>query len=103
MSLEIDILRDTEPEIEAMYRQMLMARSPEERVRMSAQMGESVRAVVLASLPATLTPVERKIALLRRYYASDFSEAELEKVEASIRAADVTNPAAAARDFPGSL
>ena len=96
-------MTDTEPEIETMYRRMLMARSPEERLRMSAQMGESVRAVVHASLPTTLTPVERRIALLRRYYASDFSEAELEKVEASFRATKATNPAAAARDFPGSL
>ena len=92
-------MTDTDPETEAIYRQMLMARSPEDRLLMGARMGDAVRQVVLASLPECLSPVERKIALLHRYYASDFSDEELAKIEASIRRADTTNPASAALFF----
>ena len=96
-------MTDTDPKTEAIYRDMLMARSPQERFMMGVRMCEVARATVLASLPAGLGLVERKIALLRRYYSSDFSEVELAKIEASIRCASPTNPAAAARDFPGTL
>ena len=95
-------MTDTDPKTEAIYRDMLMACSPQQRFQMAARMCELARATVLASLPAGLAPVERKIALLRRYYSTDFSEDELAKIEASIRCADATNPAAAARDFPGT-
>ena len=96
-------MTDTDPKTQAIYRDMLMARSPEERFMMGVRMCEFARATVLASLPAGLDPTERKIALLRRYYSSDFSEEALAKIEAAIRRTGTTNPAAAARDFPGTL
>ena len=79
-------MTDTDSETEILYREMLMARSAEERMMMGARMCGMARAIVIASLPAGLSYVERKIALLRRYYASDFSEETLQKIAASIRA-----------------
>ena len=96
-------MTDTDPKTAAINRDMLIARSPEERFMMGVRMCEVARATVLASLPAGLGLVERKIAMRRRYYASDFSEEALAKIEAAIRRADLTNPAAAAQDFRGSL
>jgi hypothetical protein len=64
---------------------MLMARSPEERFLMGIRMCESARATVLASLPAALSPAERKVALMRRYYSSDFSEEELARIARALQ------------------
>ena len=89
-------MTDTDPQTEAVYRRMLMARSPEDRFMMGVRMCEMARKTVLASLPPGLGPLERKIALLHRYYASDFSDGELAKIEAAIRSADMKNSAAAA-------
>ena len=98
-------MTDTDPPTEAFYRGLLMARTPEERFLMGIRLCEIARATVLASLPAGLSRAERKVALLRRYYASDFSGETLEKIASSVRAwsgAAAANPAAAARDIPGA-
>ena len=81
-------MTDTDPKTTAFYRDLLMARSPEERFLMGLRMCEMARATVLASLPAGLSAAERKIAVLRRYYAADFPEESLAKIESSVRAAD---------------
>jgi len=78
-------MTDTDPQTEAIYLQMLMAREPSERFRMGLQMCEMARSMVLASLPNELSPIERKVALLRRYYQNDFSEAELARIEQALR------------------
>ena len=82
-------MTDTDPQTEAVYREMLMARSSEERFMMGILMCEMARVVVLASLPAGLSDVDQKVAILRRYYSSDFSEGTLEKISASLRAAAI--------------
>jgi hypothetical protein len=76
---------DTDPKTATVYREMLMRRTPEERFMMGLQMCELARATVLASLPPDLSPVDRKIAILRRYYQNDFSAEELSRIEQSIR------------------
>ena len=96
-------MTDTDPKTEAIYRSMLMARSEAERFLMGVRMCEAARMTVVASLPGGIESIEKKVAMLRRYYASDFSEEALVKIEASIRRTELTNPAAAARDFPGNL
>ena len=78
-------MTDTDPQTEALYHRLLMARSPEERFLMGVRMCETARATVLASLPASLAPVERKVAILRRYYASDLGVEELAKIERVLR------------------
>jgi len=64
-------MTDTSPEAAERYRSMLLARSPSERVIMAAQMFEAARTIVLASLPANLSPDERRRHLFARLYADD--------------------------------
>jgi hypothetical protein len=66
---------------------MLMAREPGERFAMGLHMCEMARAAVLASLPVGLSPLDRKVAILRRYYQNDFSEVELARIERALRKA----------------
>ena len=80
-------MTDTDPQTEAFYRSLLMARPAEERFLMGIRLCEMARATVLASMSPGLSATERKIALLRRYYSSDFSEETLAKIESSVRAA----------------
>lgn len=77
-------MTDTDPQTEALYRRMLMARSSEERFLMGARMCEAARATVLASLPEGLSTAERRVALLRRYYGNDLTAEELRALEHAI-------------------
>lgn len=61
-------MNDTPPEISELVRQKLMARSGAERFVMGARMFDAARAVVLASLPAKLPPIELKRHLFQRLY-----------------------------------
>ncbi len=42
-------MTDTDPHTEAIYRELLLARTPEERFRMGLRMCEAARATVMAS------------------------------------------------------
>lgn len=61
-------MTDTSPEIAELVRQKLMARSGEERFLMGVRMFDAARDVVLASLPAGLSPEELKRQLFQRLY-----------------------------------
>lgn len=65
-------LTDTPPEIASMVRERLMARSNAERFEMGCRMFEAAREMVLASLPADLSEVERRRRLFERVYGSRF-------------------------------
>jgi hypothetical protein len=62
---------DTPPEIERMVREKIMARSGEERFVMGAQMFESAREMIIASLPVGLSETERRRELFRRVYGTE--------------------------------
>jgi hypothetical protein len=64
-------MTDTPPEIAEMVRARLMALSGAERIRMGAQMFDAARRMVLASLPADMTEIERKRQLFKRLYGED--------------------------------
>ena len=78
-------MTDTDPQTEAVYRRLLMKREPAERFLMGVRMCEAARLTVLASLPPGQSDVERKIALLHRYYRDDFDDEEMAKVEQAFR------------------
>jgi hypothetical protein len=61
-------MTDTSPEIAELVRQRLMARSAEERFLMGVYAFDAARAMVLASLPAGLSPEELKRQLFQRLY-----------------------------------
>ncbi|MFN2541358.1 MAG: hypothetical protein ABR514_04200 [Chthoniobacterales bacterium] len=68
-------MRDTPPEIERRVRDQIMARSPEQRFVMGAEMFEAARAMIVASLPGDLPESERKRQLFRRIYGAELPSA----------------------------
>ena len=64
-------MTDTTPEIERVMRDKLMARSGEERFVMGAQMFESAREMVKASLPSGLSEAEQRRQLCKRLYGKE--------------------------------
>ncbi len=76
---------DTSPDMQKRYREMLLARTPEERFKMGLSMCETARRIVLASLPPDLDETERRVALFLRYYQNDFTPAQRENIIASLR------------------
>mgnify|MGYP001606779573 FL=1 len=76
-------MSDTSPEVERTFREMLLQRSGEERLRMGCSMHATAQALVRASVlekypqasPATL-----RRALFLRFYGRDFAPATREKI-----------------------
>jgi len=64
-------MNDTSPEIAALVRERLLARSGAERVLMGSRMFDVARAMVLASFPSGLSEVEIKSRLCDRLYANE--------------------------------
>lgn len=84
-------MTDTDPQTAAIYHQLLQSRTPAERFAMGLRMCAAARATVLASLPP-LSEVDRKIALLHRYYGDDFSPQELARIARAIRTNQPLSP-----------
>jgi hypothetical protein len=66
-------MSDTSPEIARMMRAKLMARSGEERFVMGAQMFDSAREIVQASLPSGLSETEQRRQLFQRLYGKEIN------------------------------
>jgi hypothetical protein len=64
-------MTDTPPEIGRMVRDKIMARSGEERFIMGAEMFESAREMVKASLPRGLLETEQRRLLFKRIYGKE--------------------------------
>jgi hypothetical protein len=62
---------DTSPEMERMVRNKIMARSGEERFIMGAEMFDSAREMVKASLPKNLSETEMRRLLFKRIYGKE--------------------------------
>jgi len=62
------VTSDTTPEFEKLVRERFLALAPAERVSMCADMFETARALVEASLPPELDPIERRRRICRRFY-----------------------------------
>jgi hypothetical protein len=61
-------VNDTPPEIAELVRQKLMARTGAERFVMGTRMFDAAMVVVMASLPAGLSPDELKRRMFERIY-----------------------------------
>jgi len=66
-------MNDTSPEIELRMREMIMARSNEERFVMGALMFDAARDIILASLPGDLPDAELRTRLFERVYGVPLS------------------------------
>ncbi len=66
-------MTDTARGIQRIMRDRIMARSGEERFVMGAQMFDSAREMVKASLPPGLSETEQRRQLFRRLYGKDLN------------------------------
>ena len=70
-------MNDTSPKMEAMIRERYEKMTPDERVRICAEMYETARAIVISSLPKDLSRRELRLAVARRFYGNELPEAAL--------------------------
>lgn len=76
-------MKDTDPEVDAIYEQMLLSRSGAERLLMASSMHAAAKALVLASLRerhADASEEELRGLLFLRFYADDFSPEDRAKI-----------------------
>ena len=88
-------MKDTSPEMDARYQDMLMQRSGEERLMMGCAMRETARALVEASIreqdpQATLETIRKGLFL--RFYGHEFDADSRTKILAAIES--TTHPVA---------
>jgi hypothetical protein len=76
-------MKDTPAHVDRMYRNMLLARSGEERLRMGFSMYATARAFVLAAIrerePAA-SPARVREGLFVRFYGHEFGAEERERI-----------------------
>lgn len=80
-------MNDTSPEMERRFREMLISRSPEDRLKMACSMHETARRLVIASLlqqNPNATPADLRRGLFLRFYADDFSPEETGRILAAL-------------------
>ena len=64
-------MNDTNPEIEQLVRLRLLERSGMERMIMGSRMFDLAKAMILASFPPDLSPIEIKVRLCERLYGDE--------------------------------
>ena len=64
-------MNDTDPEIAEIVRRRLLERSGVERMMMGSRMFDVAKAMIVASLPQGLTPLEIKEKLCERLYGNE--------------------------------
>ncbi|MFQ5682985.1 MAG: hypothetical protein ACE5HC_06900 [Candidatus Binatia bacterium] len=79
-------MKDTSDEIETKFRNLLLARRGEERLKMGCSMHSAARALVIASI-SEKDAVAVKQALFLRFYGNEFKPKERKKVLAALRKA----------------
>lgn len=87
-------ITDTSPEAEAIYWELLMKRSGEERVRMACDMFQAARRLILAALPSETasSPIERRVAVLLRTYEGDLENSLLTRLIGELRSQATKRP-----------
>ena len=82
-------MTDTSPEVQQIYRTMLLARKGSERLRMGCDLFSTARELVLSAI-AKRKPEEIREDLFLRFYGSEFTPAERARILSSIRAYNTT-------------
>jgi hypothetical protein len=83
-------VKDTPDEIETKFRNMLLAHSGEERLKMGCSMHATARALVIASIPEK-DPVAVSRALFLRFYGDEFEPESRKKILRALREAAKTH------------
>lgn len=82
-------MKDTTAEVESKFHEMLLARSPEERLVMTCRMFGTAKELIRAGLlheHGDMDPGELRRRIFLRLYGDDFSEEEKEKIASYIAA-----------------
>ena len=80
-------MRDTPTDVDARYRQMLLTRSGEDRLRMGFSMYATARALVVASILAKepgASPERIREAIFLRFYGRDFDQVTRDRIVARL-------------------
>jgi len=72
-------MKDTSKKMQKIYHDMLMQKSGKERFLMGISMCATARKMVFVSVPKNISPQEKKILLLKRYYGNDLDEKTLQE------------------------
>jgi len=78
-------MNDTTSQMQGLHRDLLMARSNEERFQMGISMCQTARAIVRSSLPEELTPTERRVQFFLRYYGDELPADRCDDIVAEMR------------------
>jgi hypothetical protein len=70
-------VNDTPPDFAARVSEIHAAMTPEQRWRAASSMFDTARAIVDSSLPPSLSPAERRIAIARRFYGHELPDAAI--------------------------
>ena len=76
-------MSDTPTRIEQKYKEMLLSRTPAERLRMASRMYDSGRKLVMSSIQSgrqQLNLSQLRGQLFLRMYESDFTSADIERI-----------------------
>lgn len=71
-------MNDTVPGVAALVSERCSRMTPLERLTIASALFDTGRAIVESSLPASLAPRDRRLALLRRLYGKELPEAALQ-------------------------
>lgn len=82
-------MKDTLDEIETKFRNMLLAYSGEERLKMGCSMHATARALVIATIPEK-NPVAVNRALFLRFYGDEFEPKRRKRILRALREAAKT-------------
>jgi len=86
-------MSDTTPRMQDLHRDLLMARSKEERFKMGISMCQTARTIVWSSLPEDLTPTERRVQFFLRYYGDELPPGQCEEIVADLRSREPSGEA----------
>ena len=76
-------MKDTSEEFEIRFRNMIMRRSPEERLLMGSSMFDTAKQIVRSSIMEQypkILPKEMKEKIFLRFYGMEFSEIDKKKI-----------------------
>lgn len=76
-------MSDTPPHVEKMYRELLMSRSPYERLKMACSMFDTARNLLAAGIRhrhPDIDEIDLRTEVFRCLYRRDFSEEQLNKI-----------------------
>ena len=81
-------MKDTSKEFEVIFRNMIMRRSPEERLLMGSSMFDTAKQIVKSSIMEQypkILPKEMKEKIFLRFYGTEFNEIDKKKIMSTLK------------------